>query len=261
MNKLISELILYSNIEENSFLYKLCEIYADWNELQAWEASGVNAEDLEYPGADLTGELRGRLYKEIKHLLDVSTDYGFNGNLWQNYLTFFILSNENSFSVTCEGEGATDGGSINLLALHDFKIFKELFHFDFGPLEAALGTDCLSTVCHYQAIPKKDKLYNKDVSGIVTKVSENIAGASTEQEIFDIVTAHYKSYGVGLFGINRAFRISGSGDELQFVPISNASPVLLSDLVGYERQKKELMDNTAAFCQGLSANNVLLYGE
>ena len=36
---------------------------------------------------------------------------------------------------------------------------------------------------------------------------------------------------------------------------------MLSDLVGYELQKKKLIDNTEAFVKGLPANNVLLFGD
>ena len=37
--------------------------------------------------------------------------------------------------------------------------------------------------------------------------------------------------------------------------------VMLDDLIGYEIQKKKLVDNTEAFIKGLPANNVLLYGD
>lgn len=36
---------------------------------------------------------------------------------------------------------------------------------------------------------------------------------------------------------------------------------MLSDLVGYELQKQELVRNTEAFLRGQPANNVLLYGD
>ncbi|MCC8151947.1 MAG: ATP-binding protein, partial [Lachnospiraceae bacterium] len=76
------------------------------------------------------------------------------------------------------------------------------------------------------------------------------------------VTGFYRDYGVGMFGLNKAFRISGSGaDGLQFLPINNMEKVMLDDLVGYEIQKKKLVDNTEAFVSGRKANNVLLFGD
>ena len=48
-----------------------------------------------------------RYVKEsVKKILMIATDYGFDDNLWHNYLTFFMMMNENPFSLTCEKVGA-----------------------------------------------------------------------------------------------------------------------------------------------------------
>ncbi|MBR4979440.1 MAG: ATP-binding protein, partial [Clostridia bacterium] len=160
-----------------------------------------------------------------------------------------------------EGVGAHEDGSVNEFAKNDFRIFKNLFDFDFSKIENALKINCFSTITHYHAVSKTQKLYNRDVSEAVRQVSEKIENAKDENEIFDIVCDFYKRRGVGLFGINRAFRISGSGKTLELVPINNADSVRFSDLVGYEKQKEELRLNTESFCRGGRANNVLLYGD
>lgn len=202
-----------------------------------------------------------KIYVEIKRLLDLATSYGFDTNLWQNYLTFLLITNENSFSLTCERKGAGAGGSVNHLAKADFKIFKALFHYDFAPIEKELGIDCFSVITDYKAIAKREQIYNKTVSGWVRALSAKIAAAKDENEVFDLVTEHYRTCGVGMLGMNRAFRIRGSGADLEFCPINNASRVRLCDLVGYEAQKKELADNTRSFARGGKGNNVLLYGD
>ena len=48
---------------------------------------------------------------------------------------------------------------------------------------------------------------------------------------------------------------------MEFLPINNTDQVVLDDLIGYEIQKKKLVDNTEAFVKGLPANNVLLFGD
>ncbi|MCF0187690.1 MAG: ATP-binding protein, partial [Bacteroidaceae bacterium] len=45
------------------------------------------------------------------------------------------------------------------------------------------------------------------------------------------------------------------------VPVSNIAHVKLSDLVGYDYQKKQLTDNTENFLKGRRANNCLLFGD
>lgn len=239
----VSRLILYRDLGEDSILFRLARIFEDFDEKK------VNQ-------ADLTT----RIYVEMKRLLDLATSYGFDCNLWHNYLAFLLITNENSFSITCEKVGANDG-TVNRFAKGDFKIFKQLFDFDFGPIEQALDIDCFSTISNYKAIVKKERMYNKNVSEKVQAVSRQIEEAKDENDIFDIVTAFYKAYGVGMFGLNKAFRIRHQDAGVEFCPINNTDAVMLDDLIGYELQKQKLKDNTEAFVNGRKANNVLLFGD
>ncbi|MDO4353196.1 MAG: ATP-binding protein, partial [Clostridia bacterium] len=80
-------------------------------------------------------------------------------------------------------------------------------------------------------------------------------------EFFTVVSDFYREYGAGIFGVNRAFRISDREDILEFEPVKSMDDVVLEDLVGYEVQKQRLLENTKAFVDGKPANNVLLYGD
>ena len=243
MYRMVSRLVLYRDLGEDSILFRLADIFQEFD-------SG------NYQKAELTT----RIYVEIKRLLDLSTSYGFDKNLWHNYLAFILITNENSFSITCEKVGANDG-TVNCFAKGDFKLFQELFWYDFGPIEKALDIDCFRTISNYKAIGKKERMYNKNVSEKVQAISERIELAKDEDEIFTIVTDFYKAYGVGMFGLNKAFRIRHGEHQVEFNPINNTDKVMLDDLVGYEIQKKKLIENTEAFVQGRKANNVLLFGD
>ncbi len=243
MYREIAKLVLYRDLGEDSILLKMAGIFHDFDK-------------GEYDKANLTT----RIYEQIKALLDLGTVYGFDKNLWHNYLTFILLMNENSFSMTSEKVGANNG-SVNHFAKGDFKVFKKLFDFDFGPIEKALDIDCFTTVCNYKAIGKKERMYNKNVSEKVQAVSLKIEEAADEEEIFKIVTDFYAAYGVGMFGLNKAFRIRHLEDGVEFIPVNNTDKVMLSDLIGYEIQKKKLVDNTEAFIKGMPANNALLFGD
>ena len=239
-----SKLLLYSNLGEDSVLLRLSAIFFDW-EHQKCEKSA----------------LIRRIYVEIKRILDLATTYGFDTNLWHNYLTFVLITNENSFSLTCERVGTSEG-SVNHFARADFRIFKNLFDFDFGPIERDLGIDCFTVLSNYRAIPKKAQMYYRNVSEKVRALSAAIEQAKDENEIFDLVTAHYRDCGVGMFGLNRAFRIRpAENGGVEFCAINNIDSVVLDDLIGYEYQKKELRENTEAFVSGRSCNNMLLYGD
>ena len=240
----IAKLVLYRNLGENSILMKLSGIFEDFDR-----------------GDCPNAELVARIYDQIKQLLDLATDYGFDTNLWHNYLAFILITNENSFSMTSEKVGANDG-TVNYFAKNDFKIFKKLFDFDFSEIEEALDIDCFTIVNNYKAIGKKERMYNKNVSTKVQDISRAIEGAKDENDIFKIVTDFYKAYGVGMFGLNKAFRIvHPTNGDMQFVPINNTEDVRLDDLIGYEIQKQKIVENTEAFVAGRKANNALLFGD
>ncbi len=243
MYREIARLILYRDLGEDSILRKLSGIFEDFDQ-----------------GRGTPAELTTRIYEQMKALLDLSTQYGFDQNLWHNYLTFVLLTNENSFSMTSEKVGANDG-TVNHFAKGDFAVFKKLFDFDFTPIEKALGIDCFTTILNYRSIQKKERMYNKNVSEKVQMISGQLEQAADEEEIFRIVTDFYAAYGVGMFGLNRAFRIRHLEDGVEFLPINNTERVVLDDLIGYEIQKKKLIDNTEAFIKGLPCNNVLLCGD
>ena len=146
--------------------------------------------------------------------------------------------------------------------MNDFAVFYDLFHYDFAPLEAALGTDVFDVLTDYRAIVKPELMYNKNVSEKVRALSLRLEAAAGPEGFFDEVCEFYRAYGVGMFGLNKAFRIEEKvTGGIEFLPINNMDTVTLDDLVGYESQKKRLIENTEAFVEGRGANNVLLYGD
>lgn len=249
MYSLISRLILYRNMDEGSILYSLAETVE--------EIQKMTEETLENFQKE---KIISSIYTQINSLLDLATRYGFDQNLWHNYLAYLLAVHENPFSITCEGVGSQEG-TVNHFAKEDFKIFKELFHYDFTPIEKILGINCFQIIENYNAIDKKRKRYNTGVSEKIRSLSTQIAKASDESEIFHIVTEFYRLYGVGKFGLNKAFRIKQEDGMVNIYPIINIEDIRLNDLVGYEIQKKKLIENTEAFVYGRKANNVLLFGD
>ncbi|MDF2839042.1 MAG: putative ATPase superfamily [Evtepia sp.] len=243
MHREFSKLILYSDLGENSILESLTDIFRDWQEKR-----------------EAPDSLTRRIFVQVKRILDLATEYGFDENLWHNYLTFLLMMNENSFSLSCERIGAQEG-TVNLIAKQDFQIFWNLFHYDFSKIETDLGIQCFSILSQYQAIPKKERRYNRTVSEKVQALSRALGVAQNGDEIFHLMTKHYRDVGVGMFGMNRAFRVQGNDHSLNIFPVDNTDRILLSDLVGYELQKKQLQYNTEAFLEGRCANNMLLYGD
>jgi predicted AAA+ superfamily ATPase len=71
----------------------------------------------------------------------------------------------------------------------------------------------------------------------------------------------HNKYGSGKFAKYRAFVWERNNGACSLIGIENCDPITLSDLVGYEAQKEEVVNNTLQFLDGFNANNVILYGE
>ena len=203
----------------------------------------------------LTGAENGRI-KAVGELTAFAKKYNLGGNVWKKYLAYLIATDENAFSLSCERRKCADD-KISQIALYDMEQIFKLWHFDLktvypGSIVSLLDFDS-----------KEDNGYHGEAGEKIDFLADNLDKAQDERSFLNTVKAYYEKYGVGEFGLYRAFRlVSKSGStsiELQY--ITNTERKKLTDLVGYEFQKKQLLDNTLAFLDGKSANNVLLYGD
>ena len=244
MDRITSRFLIYGGMPDDSVLMQLSHV-----------CRTVRGEEYDL------GEVTSIVYAQIKRILEISTDFAFDKNLWQNYLTYLLVTAENPFTLTAEKTGGSDG-SVNHFAKNDFAAFIELFHYDFSWLEEILQTDVFSCITNYKAIEKPALMYNGNVSEKVRALSDKLATADDADDFFTIITRFYRDYGVGMFGLNKAFRIAEAPDgSVIFKPVANMEHVVLDDLHGYELQKQKLIDNTEAFVEGRKANNVLLFGD
>ena len=195
--------------------------------------------------------------KTISKMLEVAGEYGLHGNLWANIFALALAYNENVYSKATEIVGETSG-SINTFAIHDFKILRELIQF-----VPNINGDFLREIYHYEGNGRDSKLVNTRVRDRILRLSKQLMEADSDNEFKDIITEFYKEYGVGKFGLNKAFRIEEGSDlkTANIIPITRVEHVYLNDIIGYDLQKKKLTDNTESFINGKPANNCLLYGD
>lgn len=200
-------------------------------------------------------------YECVNKLIEVTDNYGLEGNLYHSFLTFLLVNNENAFSMSCENIGDREG-SINKIAENDLSIFKELFSIDLRALDKALEIECFSFLIDYKHKDGNSKVFNKRVRDSICNLAGELALCENVQYFYDKLVEFYKETGVGKLGLNKAFRIEmDENDKSVLVPVTSIEHVYLDDLVGYEIQKKKLIDNTEDFVSGRPANNALLYGD
>ena len=237
------ELILYRDFEDGRLLSDM--IYL----LERYQDASREQE-----------EKRAVAYDCLHGLLERAGEYGFCGNLWHCYLTNLLVNKENSYSKACEIRGAVEG-SINQAVLHDIEIFKELFDYDFTELMERLQLPEFNMVFNYRVGSGESKVYNSRIRDRIMTLCAKFEKAASAQAMKEYLTEFYKEYGVGKFGLHKAFRVERSEKGVEILPILNIAHVKLEDLVGYEIAKKKLIDNTEAFVYGRKANNCLLFGD
>lgn len=205
-------------------------------------------------------DARSLAYSLAGRLTSLAENHGYQGNLWHAYLTYLIANNENAFSTACEIRGQIPG-NINDIALHDFEIFKEMFEYDIENIDRTFGTACFNILKDYSSAGRDSKMFNKRIRDRICELAQQLAEAKNTDEFASRVVEFYKEFGVGKFGLHKAFRVEHDDDGVKIVPITNIAHVYLDDLVGYEIPKKKLIDNTEAFVAGRPANNCLLFGD
>lgn len=235
-----NELILYKNFKRHDILDDASFIL-----------SGDTSDDA---GA------KNRMISFTGALVELASSHGYAGNLWQAYLTYLIANNENAYSTSCEIRGNIEG-TINEVALHDFAIFREMFMMDLHELDKLCGTDNAAFLADYKGTGDDSKMFNRRIRDRIMELRDQLAASSSDDDFAGKVTQFYKEFGVGKFGLHKAFRVDRKDGEVVIEPITRIRHVNLEDLVGYENAKKKLCDNTEAFLEGRPCNNCLLFGD
>lgn len=258
------ELVLYKNFKNGEILEAVSSLY-DYT---------YNNQSEVKPTIDISKSIS----LIINELIELAYSHGYSGDLWHTYLTFLLANNENPYSMACEIRGEIPG-SINAAALHDFELFKKLFDIDLLGMFKGYGVENVDFIRDYDGGSDEGRVFNKRVRDRINELAIKLKDAEDAVAIKNMVTEFYKDFGVGKFGLHKAFRIEHRDNtsfiledkmadvnlknktSVEILPITNIAHVSLDDLVGYESQKQKLTENTEAFINGKPCNNCLLFGE
>ena len=248
-----NELVIFRNLLNNPLFSRMSDALENVPE----ESSGL--EETSAAG------LREELYACVYLLTQEAAANGFYGNIWHCCLAHLLVNDENSYSMACEIRGAVGGGVYDLM-LHDMEIIREYFTMDLGAVRDLLQMPVFDAVLSYEAYDNSSKVYNTRIRDRICELASSLEKAKDARQMASALTGFYQAYGVGRFGLHKAFRVvhNGPADDpncVEIIPIRNIMHVHLDDLIGYEIAKKKLVDNTEAFVAGRPANNCLLYGE
>lgn len=174
----------------------------------------------------------------ISKLVSFSIEYGINGNLWQSYILYTLIFNDNSYTRSIELNKKIE---VLELAKKDLLEIYNLY---------IMNRDWMNPIIDFKYSNKKT-----DVSKAIEIIKR---GIKIDYDSFEkSVLAFYKNYGLSDMSIYKAFRV----EDGVLSPIYNILNVTFADLIGYEYQKNLLMENTENFLKSKPFNNVLLYGD
>ena len=231
----MKELVIYRGMRKDDIFRKFETV------MTAWEDSCEKCFEPEKKE-----ELLELLFDGIHGLIEEGQKRSFQGNLWHAHLTYLMANDENAFSRFCEKKGSLDG-SINSLVLHDLSIIRGLFRYDFKGLEESLGVSFLPLIEKFEPACAKGIVFNKLLRDRMNELAGRLSEAEDEEAMLSEMAGFYKDYGVGNFGLHKSFRIKHVDEKAAIVPITNSENIGLTDLIGYEKQKQQLIDNTEAF--------------
>ena len=208
------------------------------------------------------------LYMEVfSRLFEKAAFAGFEGDLWHRLLTEALVYDENAYTIACERRRAPE--SLWKAASPDMEKFFELFALDIDEYLSDAVPDGLRSLIKDYSIKDRDGRsingikYNPVIQDTINKLAVALAGEDTALSMRSVLENFYESYGLGKFGLHKAFRVNAKdmGYDVEIYPIYNIAVTGLDDLVGCEYQKAALRENTENFLMGRSANNCLLYGD
>lgn len=177
--------------------------------------------------------------------IEQAENLGLSGNVMRSYIIYTIAHKSNAVSNAIERYNGKLGESLYKAFCHDIEIIDQIL-----VLKPSIVLNC-DFLDDYQ--PTK-----ANTSQAFAQLLAELNSAKDIKAKADAYINYYRAYGSGDMADYRAFR--WDSDEDRLVGIKHFEAMDLNQIIRYEYQKQELLDNTTAFVENRPANNVLLVG-
>jgi len=225
----LDTLILYDNIRQDELICAAVKIFNEFH----------YREYIAY--------MEPEYYQIQRKLLDVTDCTEIDSTFWQNYLCRLVAESENRFSIMSE-KGEQDV-NIKKIAAREINELQKLYALDWETIGSIFKDLDTSVCCMKQKPIGSDKTNNRE------KIRLALESEDSENAVLKL-KEYYFEYGCGIFERYQAF----VWDQM-LVGVRNYDKITFKQLIGYEKQKEALIENTEFFLKGFRANNVLLHGD
>ena len=230
----INSLVIYKNIKNNKIIKLLENCLSDTDNIHSLAA--------------LASEL-----------VQMAENNGFSGNLFKSYVIHLMLRDENTFTLLCENHVDIKGQSLYELAKLDINTINSISNIDLRLLAKNTQMEnILNQILDYNPV---NSVNNNIVSFENNLNIDDIIKYNIDEIIklnINEIIKYNNKYGCGDISAYKSFRYDDKGKKLIGIPYPD--PITFDNLIGYEAQTTQLIDNTTAFLSGYNANNILLVG-
>lgn len=228
----INGLLVYRNILKDEIMMEFCQVAEKLSTDEHKTANGF------------TSELINSYNRFIYLLIQRAEKKGYRGNIFRQFAIDLFLDDVNEFSVACEKRLSVKEKSLYNITLMDINTLHTLMNFDITNLSENVGLK--ENLTDYIPI-------NADEGSFIYQIES----LDSMEEVMSGLIWYYTNIGAGAVGKSRMLRYD---EEKGLVGIVNYDKTVLSDIIGYEEQKAVIKENTEAFINNCTANNVLLVG-
>ena len=172
--------------------------------------------------------------------LAVLCERGFSENLME-CISQTALFDENAFSLAAAAGETEFPPSLMAAVEHDLKVILDI---------SALTPEDLLRGCPFEAM-RGMQLPGWQTGEPMEALRGPIDGCISR------MAAYYRANGCGMYARYRAFIWRDGAIQ----PVAYPDKTRLQDLKGYDVPRREAIENTLAFLEGLPANNCLMYGD
>ncbi len=178
-------------------------------------------------------------------LIRAAETRGLSGNLLPQYLLHVFTHEANLVSETMERTGLPPGSSLRQAFYQDI---ERLYPLLTQPTSSFLGAPLLD---HYEPT---QNVYDKSEDFLLPWIE----AAQSPIDYAEALLTYYARYGYGELAGHVVFHWDDKANKIR--GIAHFERTQMKNLIGYEHQKEQLLQNTRAFVQGKPANHVLLVG-
>ncbi len=170
------------------------------------------------------------LYEKLSLYGEFVSTLGEYGGSFSSFLKKAVCEDENIY-ITSVAKNVKVSSSIKENAQRELQLFSEL---------TKLTPEILFQGSGYEGYIPEFENENVDFSAVY---SERLS--------------HIDRYGYGIFATAGMFRV----EDGEIIPVEAADDITTESFIGYEEERRKVMENTLALTEGRNAQNVLLCGD